>query len=119
MSDPIQFLADENFDLRIVAGLRRKRPHIDILTAAEAGTLGLPDPRVLAYAAEHHRILLSHDVKTMPAHFDAFLAGGQHSPGLLLSSQALPTGQVIDDVLLIWEASGPEEWRDLWTHLPL
>ncbi len=47
MSEQIRFLADENFDLRIVAGLRQKQPQMDIQTAAEAGILGLPDPRFL------------------------------------------------------------------------
>lgn len=119
MSDPIQFLTDENFDLRIVAGLQRRQPQIDVVTAAEASILGLPDLRVLAYAAEHHRILLSHDVKTMPAHFDAFLASGRHSPGLLLVAQALPIREAIDELLLIWGASDPVEWRNLRRFLPL
>jgi hypothetical protein len=55
----------------------------------------------------------------MPAHFDTFLAGGQHSPGLILVHDGLPIAQAIDDLLLIWEASSPEEWRDRWTYLPL
>jgi hypothetical protein len=42
-----RFLADENFNLDIVAGLRRAKPAIDILTAPEAGILHWLDPDVL------------------------------------------------------------------------
>jgi len=119
MSGPIRFLADENFNEEIVAGLRLKQPQMDIQTAAEAGILGRLDPLVLAYAAERNRILLSHDVRTMPAHFEAFLAGGRHCPGVFLIAQSLPIGRAINEILLIWEASPPEEWRDQCTHLPL
>ncbi|HEU5367562.1 MAG TPA: hypothetical protein VFU69_03825 [Ktedonobacterales bacterium] len=47
MSGLIRFLADENFNEEIVAGLRLKQPQMDIQTAAEAGVPGLPDPLVL------------------------------------------------------------------------
>lgn len=73
-SDAPRFLADENFNLAIVAGLRRARPALDILTAPDAGILHLADPGVLAWATTHNRILLSHDMRTMPGHFYRFLA---------------------------------------------
>ena len=65
MSGTIRFQADEDFRGVIVTGLRRKQSNIDIQTAAEVGTLGLADPLVLAYAAEHERILISHDLHTI------------------------------------------------------
>jgi len=42
---------------------------MDIMTAVDAGTLGLPDPNVLAVASRLDRILLSYDTHTMPGHF--------------------------------------------------
>lgn len=119
MSGTIRFQADEDFRVAIVTRLRRKESNIDIQTTAEAGTLGLADPLVLANTAKHERILISHDLHTMAAHFDAFLASGHQSPGLLLSPQWLSIGQVIDELLLIWGASDPEEWRNLRRFLPL
>ncbi len=47
----IPFLADENFKREIVRGLLRRNPHLDILTAQEAGLTGLKDPPLLAWAA--------------------------------------------------------------------
>ncbi len=80
----IRFLCDEDFHGSIVRGVRRSRPPMDIQTAAEAGTIGLSDPLVLAHAAAQGRILLSHDSRTMPGHFSAFLNAGHSSPGLIL-----------------------------------
>ena len=118
MSQTIQFLADENFQQWIVKGLLRRQPMIDMITAAQAGTLGLPDPDVLTQAATTDRILVSHDVNTMPAHFKAFLDTGQHSPGLFLFTQTLPIAQAIEALHLVWVASNPDDWRDLMTYLP-
>ncbi len=115
----IRFLADENFRAPIVSGLRRQRPALNIQTAAEAAILRWLDPAVLVYAANHNRLLLSHDVHTLPDHFADLLASGRHSPGVLLVSQTLPIGVSIQELLLIWEASEPEEWRDLCVHIPL
>lgn len=119
MSDAValRFLADENFDRRIVEGLRRKQPTIDIQTAKEAGLLGEHERIGRAYAAEHGRVLLSHDTSTMPGYLYARLADGQHSPGVLLVLQEAPIGPAIEDVLLVWDLSEPEEWRDACNYL--
>jgi hypothetical protein len=114
-----RFLADENFDYVIVRGLCLQQPHVDILTAPQAGILGFPDPAVLAFAAEQDRILLSHDKRTMPYHFAMFLAGGNQSPGVMLVSRKVTIGQAIEALLLVWEASSHEEWRNQVTRLPL
>ena len=115
----VQFLTDENFEFVIVQGLRLRRPRIDILTAAQAGILGFPDTAVLTYAAKYDRILITHDKRTMPNHFAAFLAEGNDSPGIMLISRKLPIGQAIEELLLVWEASSREEWRNLITRMPL
>lgn len=117
--EQIRFLADENVDIAIVEGLRRHSPLLDIQTANEAGTLGWPDPRVLAYAADHGRVLFTHDILTMPGHFAMFLAEGNVSPGLITAPQLAPIGVTLQDLIYIWEASEPEEWYNTWTRLPL
>ena len=65
-----RFLADENFDRRIVQALRQSAAHIDVALPQEAGLTGVTDPTLLEWAAANYRILLSHDYKTclsMPA----------------------------------------------------
>jgi uncharacterized protein DUF5615 len=119
MSDRVRFQADANLNALIIRGALRRQPLIDFQTADAADLSGVPDQEVLARAAQSGRILVSHDYRTMPGHFADFLATGQHSPGVLLLHQTLPVAQAIEALLLVWEASSPEDWRDLLTYLPL
>jgi len=119
---PPRFLTDANFNLHIVSGLRRRQPGIDIMTAQQTDILDAPDPGVLLFARAQDRILLTHDRKTMPAHFDALLAtlpSGEHSPGVMSTEQMLPIGSAIEAILEVWACSIHDEWRDLLVYLPL
>jgi hypothetical protein len=78
----------------------------------------MDDPDVLKLAATEGRLLVSHDRKTMPAHFGQFILS-EESPGLLIVSQKLPISQVAEDLLLIWLASEPVEWVNQMRSLPL
>lgn len=64
-----RFLTDEGFNMEIATGLRRIYPTMDILTAQEAGLLHAPDSQILEETRQLDRILLSHDVHTMPGYF--------------------------------------------------
>jgi hypothetical protein len=113
-----RFQADADFNHRIVVGLRRRERALDIRDAHEGGVIGIEDSAVLRIAAEFGRILISHDRKTMPAHFAQFLQRNS-SPGLIIISQDLDIGAAIEDLLIIWAASDEEEWRDQLGFLPL
>jgi predicted nuclease of predicted toxin-antitoxin system len=113
-----KFLADANFDLVILAAAKRRESAFDFQTAQAAGLTGLEDPEVLAMAAREERVLLTHDVRTMPQHFAAFI--GEHtSAGVLLVPQSFSRRQVVDDLLLIWIAMEAEEWINRIMSLPL
>lgn len=113
-----RFLADADFNRKIILGLRRREPTIDFQTAQECGLEARPDPEVLCIAARENRILVSHDHRTMPAHFARFRET-QSSPGLILVSQEAEIGRGVEDLLLIWAASTFEEWRDTIAYIPL
>src|SRR5882672_6845995 len=108
---PVRFQADADLNQIIVSAALRRVPAIDFRTATTAGLAGLKDDEVLALAARDGRILVTHDLATMPRHFRGFVQS-QRSPGLLVVPQHLPLGQVADDVILIWAATDPEEWID-------
>ncbi len=119
---PPRFLTDMNFNRRIVTGLRRRLPGIDVVTVQELGLQETPDPELLAETKALDRILLTHDVNTIPKYFDAFLASlpvGEHGPGVMLIAQALPIGTAIEELYAIWSCSVHEEWRNRFTYLPL
>jgi hypothetical protein len=113
-----RFQADADLNHRIVVGLRRQEPAVDFLGADDGGVVGLSDADVLEIAAEAGRILISHDRKTMPAHF-AKLVDRRASPGLIIVSQSLDIGAAIEDLLLIWATTNAEEWHDRIGFVPL
>ena len=65
----VRFQADADLRRPIIAGLRRREPTIDFRTADDVGLAGLNDATVLAIAADEGRLLVSHDVSTMPQRF--------------------------------------------------
>ena len=61
----LRFLADENFDGRITAGLVQREPTLDLVRVQDVGLSGRDDPTILAWAATEERLLLTHDRKTV------------------------------------------------------
>ena len=114
----IKFLADENLRRAIVLGLRRREPAASFAHAYEAGVAGKDDLTVLRVAAEQNRILVSHDLRTMPDHFRHFIQR-QASPGVILIPQELPLSSAIEELLTIWLTSEGEEWINQIRFLPL
>ena len=113
-----RFQADADFNHKIVVGLRRKEPAVDIFNAHEGGVVGVSDTDVLNLAAESARILLSHDRKTMPSCFNRFRET-RSSPGIIIVSQNLDIGAAIEDLLLIWAATDAEEWAERIGFVPV
>jgi hypothetical protein len=115
----VRFLADADLNKAIVSGVLRREPSVDFLTAHAAGWRRLTDPEVLALAAGQQRVLVSHDVGTMPTHFRALSNAGKHSAGVFLVPQSLDVGTAIEELLLIWLASEASEWENRLAWLPL
>lgn len=115
----VRFLADADLNRAIVSGVLRREPSVDFLTAHVAGLRGMSDAEVLALAAERERVLVSHDVGTMPAQFRAFREAGKHSSGVFLIPQSLDVGTAIDELLFIWLASEASDWDGRLEWLPL
>ena len=113
-----RFLADADLNKAIVSGVLRREPSIDFLTAKAAGLRRMKDLEVLALAARQQRVLVSHDVGTMPANFRRFTRAGNRSPGVFLVPQTLDIGTAIDELLLIWLASEASEWENRLEWLP-
>ena len=62
----VRFLADADLNQKIVTGARRREPAIDFRSATDARLAGLHDRDVLALAAASNRVLVTHDMKSMP-----------------------------------------------------
>ena len=114
----LRFLADANLDQHIVAGLLRREPSIDFELPQSVLADGVEDPVVLAIAASLGRVLVTHDVRTMPFHFSEFI-GHSTSPGLILVPQNMQIKSVIDELLLIWLVSDEHFWANRYRRLPI
>jgi predicted nuclease of predicted toxin-antitoxin system len=115
----LRFVADNDFNERIIRGLLRRRPQLDLVHVRDVGLRTASDPDILAWAAKENRIVLSHDHQSMPDHAYDRVRAGQPMPGVFLTPQQSHFGPVIDDIVLIDELSEPNEWKDRVVRLPL
>ncbi len=115
----IRFLTDVNFRGEILRGLRRREPNIDAVRAQDVDLDAVDDDGVLLWAAEHGRILLSHDRATVPAAAWRRIASGQPIAGVLLVPDHMATAQAINELWVVSICSEPEDWRDRVEYLPL
>jgi hypothetical protein len=67
----VRFLADANVNQKIVTGLLIREPAIDFELPQGVIPEKMKDPQVLNLAESLGRVLLTHDVSTMPAWFSA------------------------------------------------
>jgi hypothetical protein len=114
----IRFLADANRNQKIVTGLLLRMPEIDFGRHQNLIAVGMGDPEVLKLGATLGRLIVTHDVRTMPDHFLEFVRE-DHSPGLILVPKRMPIGVAIEELEIIWQASDAEEWLDQVRRLPL
>jgi len=96
VTETLRFLTDEDFDNDILRGFLRRLPQLDIVRIQDADLSGEPDPVVLEWAEQENRIVLTHDVKSMPPHAYDRLQAGLPVAGVCVISQSLPIGQAID-----------------------
>ena len=114
-----RFLADENIDPDLVMGLRRRADDIDIVRVQDVGLRTLGDPEILQWAADEHRILISHDIKTLPGFAADRIAAALPMPGLILLRSSLNIAQAINELTTIAGASDAEDWNNQIAYLPL
>jgi hypothetical protein len=115
----LRLFFDENFDARILAGVRLALPEADLLTVQEAGLRQTPDPQLLAWAAAEDRILVTRDVQTMVNFAYERMNAGNYSPGVFVVPQSMPLGQAVDELVLLIACTEANEWVNQVTHLPL
>ena len=115
----IRYLCDEDFNNRIVRGLLRRQPDLDLVRVQDTELVGQDDITILKWADQNGMVILSHDVSTMTKHAYDRMEDGQLVAGLIEVPQALPIGQAIEDILTIAECSTAEEIVNRVVFLPL
>lgn len=115
----IALLADEDFNGRIIRGLQRQTPDVNLLTAAAAGLAGQKDASVISWAAEEGRVLLTHDVNSMIGAALDRMRMDQPMAGLIAVPQQMGIGAAIADLVLVANSVEPRELEEQVWYLPL
>jgi hypothetical protein len=70
-------------------------------------------------AAEQGRVLLSHDVSTVPPAAYQRIADGKAMPGVFIVPDRMAIGQAIEEILFLATDVEPGEWKDRVLFLPI
>lgn len=98
-------------DHDLVRGLRANG--IDVISAAEAGRLGLPDEEQLSFATSEGRALYTCNVRDFPRLNSQWLRAGMHHAGIIvLPHQLAPLGAQIRALSRLAQSLNPEAIRD-------
>lgn len=115
----MKFLVDENFNNRIVRGLLRRLPSLDLLRVQDLPIAGADDRAVLEWGSNEGRVLLTHDRRTIPYYALERLIEGRLIAGVIVVGDELPLGAIIEDLIVVVTCSTEQEWQGRIEHLPL
>lgn len=115
----IRLLADENFDGRILDGIRARLPAVDIIRVQDADIYQAADPVVLACAANENRVLLSHDVSTLVNYAYGRVKAGFAMPGVIEVHRDTPIGQAIDELEILIGVGLPDDFENQVRYVPI
>jgi predicted nuclease of predicted toxin-antitoxin system len=115
----MRFLADENFNGKILTGLLAALPNLDIVRAQDSEVYQSPDPELLEWAAQQGRILLTHDVQTITGYAYDRVRAGLPMPGVVEVRITQAIGATIEDLVLLISASIPDEFENQVRYIPL
>ena len=115
----LRLVSDENFNGDIVRGLLRRHAELEMVRVQDVGLTQTPDPDILEWAAGQGRVLLSHDVSTVPPAAYRRIGDGKPMPGVFIVPDRMPIGHAIDEILFLSTDAEPDEWKDQVLYLPL
>ncbi|MDQ3650598.1 MAG: DUF5615 family PIN-like protein [Acidobacteriota bacterium] len=114
----LRLAIDEDFNNHIVRGVKLVRSDIDLLRAQDAGLRTRPDAEVLEWAARENRVLLTHDIETVPPQAYDRVRAGLPMPGVFIIEQSVSIGVAIEEIITLAECSAEGEWEGQVNFLP-
>lgn len=115
----LRFATDENFNNIILRGLLRIYPQLDVLRIQDTALYTADNLDVLDWSTQENRILLTHDVNTMPRFIYQRVREGKYMRGVFAVHEDAPVGIVIHDLSIAIEASTMDEWDNVVTFFPM
>ncbi len=101
----IKFYCDEHIHPAIANALRKRG--IDILSAQEAGMLGVSDEKHLQFAITQKRIIFTQDTDFLRLH----KTGIAHH-GIIYAHQRKTIGEIIQGLILVYQVKAEEEMQN-------
>jgi len=116
----LALLIDENLNHTILRGvLRAVSPSGITGSWRRQGLKGADDPAVLGFAAREDRVLVTHDVRTVPKHAYERVRAGLPMSGVIVVPDDLAIGRAVQDLAILAECAEPAEVQSLVIYLPL
>lgn len=115
----LRLLFDENFDQRILRGLRLRLPQLDYVVVQHAGMSGFTDPALLDWAASQGRVIVTHDVNTVTRYANERTKQGLPMTGVVIVPDGLEIGHAIADLEIIIECGLAHDLANQIQFLPL
>jgi predicted nuclease of predicted toxin-antitoxin system len=115
----LPILIDENFDHRIIRGLRLRLSQLDCLIVQQIGLSGFDDPALLDWAAKEGRVIVTHDVNTVTKYANERLKRGLPMPGIIIVPEQLEIGRAIADLEVFIECGTMADIENQIQYLPL
>ncbi len=115
----MRFAADENFDGRLLNELLIRLPALDVVRVQDTEMYQAPDDQLLAWLAAEQRILLTHDVQTMPYYVYERVRAGQPVPGVIEVHKDTPLGVASDELEVMIGAGTPEDFENQVKYIPI
>lgn len=114
----LRFASDENFNNDLLRRLWRLIPTIDIVRVQDVGLTNTLDTLILEWAATENRILLTHDLRTIPKFAYERINKGLTVAGVFAINEYALRHEVTNDLVIIVECSSQHEWINTVTYLP-
>ena len=80
---------------------------------------GRRDPLLLEWAAENERIVVTHDINTMPKYAYERVRASQSMAGVIIIPEDLAIGTAIEELATLVECCQPEELKSQVKYLPI
>jgi len=108
----VPLVADENFYGPIFRALVQRKPSLDIVRVQDVGLMGTDDPKILKWAAQRNRVLLTHDRETIPDFAYERVRNGREMAGVIIVPDQLAPGDFATEILSLLERATEEAFRN-------
>lgn len=115
----LRLAADENFNGRIVRGLLRLLPALDLVRVQDTPLAAATDAEVLEWAAREGRVVLTHDLRSFSIAAQARVRRGLPMAGVITVRRSALIGQALEEIQLLVEAARSDELDGRVLFVPL